>query len=200
MSAQPSAPSAPGASTPPQHPRHHRPGTIRVLPIPDPRPPVLPAERLRERIRSAGAPDTSRNYVQVALRIPFTTYGPDVDQDPVFSRQPTASAVLPDPQAWARLMITAILETMDGRRPVTQLTKSLTPEIRERIGRRGIAARRRGSLQRHAPTIRAISTCLPADGVAEISAVIEHAGAVRAAALRLSGLDGRWVVTALELG
>jgi hypothetical protein len=40
----------------------------------------------------------------------------------------------------------------------------------------------------------------PADGVAEASAVFRGGGNVRALAFRLEGLDGRWRITALELG
>ncbi|MFC6714722.1 Rv3235 family protein [Branchiibius cervicis] len=42
--------------------------------------------------------------------------------------------------------------------------------------------------------------CEPADGVAEVCLVVQHEGRVRAVAARLSGVDGRWLVTALQIG
>lgn len=170
---------------------------ITVLPIPDQRPPVLDPALLHERLRQRGV---GYPYVQASMRIQFTASAPDACDDPLFCPQPTAADSLPDPQAWAGTIITAILETMDGRRPVAQLRRALAPEIQARVARRNILAQRRGTRQRHAPTIRALSTCLPDDGVAEISAVVQHADMIRAIALRLTGIDGRWVVTAFELG
>jgi hypothetical protein len=40
----------------------------------------------------------------------------------------------------------------------------------------------------------------PADGVAEVSALVRRGLRVTAVALRLEGMDGRWQCTALELG
>jgi hypothetical protein len=48
--------------------------------------------------------------------------------------------------------------------------------------------------------VRSVRVCLPADGVAEASAVVVSRGRVLAVALRLEGLDGRWRMTALEVG
>ena len=51
-----------------------------------------------------------------------------------------------------------------------------------------------------AGSVRAVLTCLPCNGVCEASAVVIDRGRVRALALRMEGLDGRWRVTALEIG
>lgn len=181
MSAQPAADSA----------------EITLLPIPDPRPPLLDARAVEARLAQS---DQRVHYVQAAMRIQFTGSAADHDEDPLFCPQPTATAMLPDPDAWARTMITAIFEVMDGRRPIAQIQRALAPEIRDRIARRSSLARRRGTRQSHAPTIRALSCCTPADGVAEVSSVVQHADLVRAMAVRLTGVDGRWVVSAFELG
>jgi len=89
---------------------------------------------------------------------------------------------------------------MDGSRPAAQLTRWLAPDIHERVARRGTLARQRRQPRRHASAVRRMLACSPADGVVEISAVVAHDGRVRALALRLSGVDGRWLVTALEVG
>jgi hypothetical protein len=45
-----------------------------------------------------------------------------------------------------------------------------------------------------------VRVCEPADGVAEVSAVFRRADRVRAIAFRIQGVDGRWRITALQLG
>jgi hypothetical protein len=42
--------------------------------------------------------------------------------------------------------------------------------------------------------------CEPADGVAEVSAVFRCSHRVGAMAMRLQGVDGRWRITALQMG
>jgi hypothetical protein len=66
-----------------------------------------------------------------------------------------------------------------------------------------------------AASVRSVRVCEPADGVAEVSAVVVGLEAVaatkgrtgaagrrrcRAVALRLEGVDGRWMMTALTMG
>jgi aerobic-type carbon monoxide dehydrogenase small subunit (CoxS/CutS family) len=48
--------------------------------------------------------------------------------------------------------------------------------------------------------VRTVRVCEPADGVAEACAVVIDGNRVRALALRLVGLDGRWRVEALQVG
>jgi hypothetical protein len=68
--------------------------------------------------------------------------------------------------------------------------------------RASLAARmRRGALPPgRAAVVRGVRVCLPADGVVEGSAVVIEQGRVRAGALRLEGVDGRWRATAVEIG
>src|SRR5690606_11790531 len=102
--------------------------------------------------------------------------------------------------AWARRLIAAILESMDGVRPSSQLTRWVTPDIRDRISRLGVQARQRNQRPGGALQVRAIQVCEPVDGVAEVAAVIGYRSRVRALALRMSGVDGRWLITVLEIG
>jgi Family of unknown function (DUF6459) len=170
---------------------------LRVLPIPDTDPPPELPEPARPRTMTARrrAPEVTR-YVQEPLAVTFHSPARDVD----FGPQPTSSCDLPEPTDWARRIIRALLEAMDGSRPAVQLTRWLAPDVHERVDRRGTLARQRREPHRHAPAVRALLTCQPADGVAEVSAVVVHRGRVRALALRLAGVDGRWQVTALEVG
>lgn len=178
---------------------------LRVLPIPDTEPPALRGD-LRGPNGSAPAGSDSAGlgfdgpgsdtYVQGVLAVDFRGQ----HDDRVFGPQATASADLPDPTEWARRMIRAILEAMDGLRPSDQLTRWVAPEIHARIQRRGLLSRRRHERVRHVTDIRTVRVCVPADGIAEIAAVVVHQARVRALALRLSGVDGRWLITAFELG
>lgn len=159
-----------------------------MLPIPETEPPPLPRGALIEPV--------DRRFVQECLAVDFRLEG----HDQLFGPQSTSRADLPEPQQWAARLITAILESMDGLRPATQLGRWVTPEIRERIARRGVLARQRHQRPGGALQIRALRVCEPLDGVAEVAAVIGYRARVRAVALRMSGVDGRWLITALELG
>ena len=97
-------------------------------------------------------------------------------------------------------MIQAMLETYERVRSPDQLSRWVVPEIRERAHRRGLLARRRGRRSGRPPVVRSVHAGFPADGVCEIAAVVWVDGRVRALALRMSGVDGRWLITAWELG
>lgn len=191
MSAQPVA-------TPPRHAAARRgqreraaggrTGQLVVLPIPDTEPPPLPPGTQIE--------PADQRFVQGCLAVDFRLEG----HDKLFGPQSTGRADLPDPQVWAARLITAIFEAMDGMRPVTQLSRWVTPEIRERVARRGILSRQRHQRPGGALQVRTLRVCEPLDGVAEVAAVIGYRARVRAVALRMSGVDGRWLITALELG
>jgi Family of unknown function (DUF6459) len=164
---------------------------LRVLPAPCTAPPPV---TLTEADWEHDAP--ALDYVQGTLAVDFDRG----EEDSYFGPQATPATDLPDPAVWARRLVRVCLEVMDGVRPAGQLSRSVTPEIRDQLARRGVLARRRRQRQRHAVTVRALTSCTPADGVAEISAVVTHCSRVRALAIRMVGVDGRWVVTAFQLG
>lgn len=148
-------------------------------------------------VGGAGQPvESDPLYVQGSLAVDLRHEA----YDSFFGPQATGTADLPDPAGWARRLITATLEACDGTRSAEQLSRWLTPEVRERVARRGMLARRRARRPHRPPRVRTLLTCHPADGVVEVSAVVQVDGRVRALALRMSGVDGRWLVTALELG
>ena len=172
-------------------PIHHGgacPGAAPLLPWPPPRPltalPPLPetdeARRARERVLAA------------ELRS-------------LFGARRTGRAELPSPGPLAAVAVRALLEVLAGDRPARQLSGWVSPTLLTRLEQR-VGNARRG--RPWAATVRSVHVTEPADGVAEVAAVItggtgvagQPGGRCRALALRLEGVDGRWNVTALHLG
>lgn len=118
--------------------------------------------------------------------------------------QRTGSADLPDARAWAANIGQAIIEVVRGRRSPPQLIRWLTPDVYAQVAELALTttrARRNGSVTPSPPArVRRVILCEPVDGVAEASLVVCDGPRVRAIALRLVGLDGRWRVEALSLG
>ena len=170
------------------------PRALRSLPVPicEPNP-----------VRSARRPVHAVPATQGSLALAFTVTEPEDDQDPDFGPQPTARRDLPDPAGACTALVQAIVEVLGGARPSAQLARWLTADVYSGLQRRaGLAARlRRGA----APTpthsvVRRVRVCEPRDGVVEACAVIVEQDRVRAVALRLEGMDGRWRATAVEIG
>ena len=133
---------------------------------------------------------------------------PPASVDDDFLPQPTARADLPDPRLWTRRLTQAIAEILAGARPAGQLARFTTLDVLEhlerstgRLGQAGIG--RNGLAPRCAPmrpVVASVHVSEPADGVAEVCAVIDTGPRRRALALRLEGLDGRWRCTQLQFG
>ncbi len=121
--------------------------------------------------------------------LPYVHFGP----------QPTSTSQLPDPLAWAGRMVQAVIEALGGVRPVAQLVRWTSADVYAGLQRRAALAAARPGPGRRA-MVRSVRICQPADGVVEACAVVVSRGRVQAVALRLEGLDGRWRMTALELG
>jgi hypothetical protein len=167
---------------------------LRRLPVPVSEPnPLQTHQRTRPQV-----PPT-----QGTLALAFTERQLDSEVDPVFGPQPTSTKDLPDPKAACSAMVQAVVEVLGGIRPASQLARWLAADVYNAISRRAsLAARmRRGAVPPgRAAVVRAVRVCLPADGIVEGSAVVIEQGRVRAVALRLEGLDGRWRATAVEIG
>jgi Family of unknown function (DUF6459) len=170
-------------------------GRLRRLPVPVTEPHAL---------RWAPRERTVMPSSQGMLALSFSTeraYRPE--PDPQFGPQPTSSSDLPDPATTCSALIQAVIEVLGGTRPASQLARWLSSDVYSAVSRRAaLAARmRRGAAPsaRHA-VVRAVRVCEPADGVVEGSAVVVEQGRVRAVALRLEGMDGRWRATAVEVG
>ncbi len=170
---------------------------LRLLPLPDISPPleVVPdGGPVPLAGWAAGAP------VQGTLRLVLDE-GPDDEDD--FGPVPTPRADLPDPHRWSRRLVQVVVEVMSGNRAATQLLRWTTPEVYERVRALAAPAARTAVTTRagrRRPVVRSVRVCEPADGVAEVSAVVMAGQRAQALAVRLEGHDGRWRATALECG
>jgi Family of unknown function (DUF6459) len=121
-----------------------------------------------------------------------------IDRRDAFSMQPTGRGQLSDPAWFGRRLLVAILEAMAGRRSPHQLAPHLSHGVfialladLDRPVRRAWA---------QPAVLRSVRVCEPADGVAELSAVVQTGARFRAIAARLEGLDGRWRCVRLQIG
>jgi hypothetical protein len=108
--------------------------------------------------------------------------------------QRTATEHLPAAERAARVLARALVEILSGQRPVAQLRVHCAPEIYAGLLERPFTG------QQKLPHILTVRACEPADGVAEVSVAFRRSERVRAMAFRIEGVDGRWRITALQLG
>ena len=116
-----------------------------------------------------------------------------------FDPQPTPRRDLPDPERWATRFLQAVLETLAGCRPSVQLQECTSPTVHAQVvgdaqGRQWISS------ARALPIVRSVHVSEPADGVAEVCALVQRGRRFGAVAARWEGFDGRGRCVALELG
>lgn len=116
-----------------------------------------------------------------------------------FDRQPTSRRQLPDVERFGRQLFTGLLEVLAGRRSASQLAPLTSAGIYAGIVRDALGNDRLGCAGRR-PTLQSMRVSEPADGVAELSAVVRIGPRCRALAARVEGLDGRWRCVRLQLG
>lgn len=148
-------------------------------------PPVPPGE----------VPDPHRPRRRAHPRIPVGTPSPPA---PVRRRRHTQLEVR------ARRLVQALVEIVDGDRPVAQLVRMSTgavyDELVDRLASLGAATsqgRRVGPLSTRVASVHVEQ---PDRGCAEVSARIVQGNRSRALALRLDLVDGRWLCSALRWG
>lgn len=136
--------------------------------------------------------------------------GEDVD----FGPQATPRRLLPEPRPWAARLVQAVVEVLAGDRPVTQLVRWTDEDVYATlqrrvqvgatsptlVGQRRAAGRAAGNARGARAVVRSVHVSEPAEGVAEVCALVQRGVRVTAVALRLDGVDGRWRCSALELG
>lgn len=112
-----------------------------------------------------------------------------------FDPQPTSRWELPSPHEWLRQLLRVLLECLEGWRPARQLGRYAVPEVVGLVA----AHRKRFARPDTAPRICSLHLTEPADGVVESCAVVHRDGRTHALAIRLEGLDGRWLCVALDI-
>ena len=164
--------------------------TLRRLPIPlaEPRPALRVVPDVSARVPAA----------QGVLALDGYDQGEQAMDAVAAGGRPAA----PPAGAWARQFVQAALEVSNGRRPVSQLVRWTSEEVFAMLTRRHALAQRieRPGVVTPATVVRTVRLCRPATGVVEACAVVVDRGRVRAVALRLEDLAGRWRVSALEIG
>ena len=121
-----------------------------------------------------------------------------------FGYQPTPSADLPEPQPWVEMMVSGVLESIHGVRDTRQFVRWMTNDVYNAIEARARSVRlRHQTLKKPIPrpvfTLGNIILSMPRDGVVEAAAVVHGPTRVRAVAIRLEGLDHRWMTTSFRM-
>lgn len=108
----------------------------------------------------------------------------------------------PEPTSWAATLVRAAVEVLKGQRPAAQLIRWVDADLWAALDRRArLGVQVDGRPGRPAPVrVRRVHGCPLNTAVWECSVVIDDGGRVRAVALRLERLRGRWCATALTIG
>lgn len=148
----------------------------------------------------------------LALAFPLPSGVPAVPDPPARLRlvPPTEEdaerrgTAMPPPRPWAGRLVQAVVEVLAGDRPLAQLARWTVAGVYFDLQRMAIrASRERAAAVPRRPTadvVRSLHVSEPVAGVAEVCALIERGARVRALALRMEDLDGRWQCTALLFG
>lgn len=132
------------------------------------------------------------------------SWEPEQTDDGFFERQPTGRALLPEPEPWAKQYAQAWVEANIGKRPARQLRRWSSPAVLAKLAepeqpaspRRDVSKTRQARKLREPHSIvSSVQVGEPADGIAEVAAVVRSQGRSRALMLRFEGWDGRWICT-----
>jgi hypothetical protein len=133
--------------------------------------------------------------------LPFREVPPrrSPDESSIFAPKRSRPGDLPDAAAFGRRLLVAIMEAKAGRRTFHQLAAHLSQGVYSGLVN-DLARPERLRSWRGRITIRSVRVFEPADGVAELSAVVAVGPRYRAVAARLEGRNGRWRCVRLQLG
>jgi Family of unknown function (DUF6459) len=145
-------------------------------------------------------PDGLLGVIRQREELPFDEPAPRRFEHEIdfFDPQPTARRDLPDPEAWATRFLQAVFETLAGSRASAQLQEWTSRSVRAQISRMTFDVRWK-TPPGVVPLVKSVRVSEPADGVAEVAAVVLRGAVYSAAAARLEGFDGRWRAVALEV-
>ena len=134
-----------------------------------------------------------------------------VGEDEDFGHRPTSRQHLPPAGAWVARLSVALVEALHGQRPAQQLVRWTTHEVLQGLQEQsrarhahpsGPTVRRIGAptapARPHRYQVRSMRLEEPADGVVEASVLLVGPGRPIPLAIRLEGLDGRWICTVVD--
>ena len=167
----------------------------RVRPVPVRTPP--PLELVPE-----PAPDNSAASIAIQdtldLELPRSRGHLRLLGDNEVAPQLTPLAHLPDAEDFCARIALTLIEVISGRRPLTHVGRVTSPEVYTSLERRRIGGRNNDHRMRPSRVRRVVGGS-PREGVFDAVVIIDDQRRVRAMALRLLGVDGRWLITELRL-
>jgi hypothetical protein len=119
-----------------------------------------------------------------------STFGEEYDAE--FAPKPTSACDLPDIRQLTFQFIHSVVEIWAGRRTASQVQAMCHHLIFADL-------QRKAGQQKLVGKIRKIKVTEPLDGISETTVTIRYGDRLRVVAIRLEGLDGRWLCTALTL-
>ena len=173
------------------------PGWPYLVALPDCEPPFDDERSPADRVRMLRPSVRRRRTVyraETAVPASVLTRVPRWSSEADSGIRPTRARELPAVARPATMLARGLVEVLSGVRPVEQLRVHCAPEVF--AGLEDLPLVPGPGL----PTLLSVRSCEPGDGVAEVTAVFRRAGRVRALAFRLEGVDGRWRMTALQVG
>lgn len=146
----------------------------------------------------------SPHAIQGTLALDLRGGRPGLPETPEL--EPPGPARLPhvadtEVRAWAARLAQAVVETVGGQRPVSQLVRWTAPDVYRDLERRVQLVRLASAGARTVrPQVRSIHVCRPTPTSAEVSVHVRHGGRSRALAMRMERRGERWQCTVLEFG
>jgi len=133
-----------------------------------------------------------------------SAYQESIYQDPFFAPQRTSTAVLGSPRVLVENLAVAMVEVLAGARELEQIQRWISDATFRKNLKRSILSQRARDRSgkaalRPSVEIRRTRVSHICDGVAEAVVVVGLAHGVRSVAIRLEGLDGRWLSTELTV-
>lgn len=174
-------------------PSHPSPGLLRRLP-------PLPGEVIAWPVHAAST--TAQTSLDLDLAAPSV-----FDVDALAGAGPVAGArdrVIADLRARAARFTLAVIETVTGDRPVTQLERWMTPnafdDLAEVTSTMNLSSDSAVRARTERPRLVSVRVSQPAPDAAEVCGHVQQGCRSRAVALRLERQPERWLCTAVQLG
>lgn len=166
---------------------------LRLLPAPTSEPPFDDERAPRPVLRLVPAP---------LVPVPAPSRRPPVRSlllpEAAPRRTRTATDALPDARPFAQALVQRLLEVCGGVRPVPQLQRDTTPGLYAELERALTRRPRPTGPRPSSRDVRSVHVQERPDGVAEVCATVRRGDRICALAMRLEGVQGRWLCTQIH--